>query len=89
VEARLVAEGRSGETASSETTGSLFVESRPASAQVFVDNRSIGTTPVSIGDLSPGYHRVRLELAGFTSWVTMAEVKVGSRTRVSASLEQK
>jgi hypothetical protein len=88
VEARLVAEGRSGETASSETTGSLFVESRPASAQVFVDNRSIGTTPVSIGDLSPGYHRVRLELAGFTSWVTMAEVKVGARTRVSASLEQ-
>jgi uncharacterized protein YneF (UPF0154 family) len=86
VEAKLAAEG--GEVKSNETTGSLFVESRPSSAQVFIDNRSIGTTPVSIPDLSPGYHRVRLELAGFTSWVTMAEVKVGTRTRVSASLEQ-
>jgi hypothetical protein len=86
VEARLVAEAA--ETAVGATTGSLFVESRPSSAQVFIDNRSIGTTPVSIPDLSPGYHRVRLELAGFTSWVTMAEVKVGTRTRVSASLEQ-
>ncbi len=86
VEARLVAEG--GESAVGATTGSLFVESRPSSAQVFIDNRSIGTTPVSIPELSPGNHRVRLELAGFTSWVTMAEVKPGARTRVSASLEQ-
>jgi uncharacterized protein YneF (UPF0154 family) len=86
VEARLVAEA--GEAAVGATTGSLFVESRPSSAQVFIDNRSIGTTPVSVPDLSPGNHRVRLELAGFTSWVTMAEVKAGARTRVSASLEQ-
>jgi eukaryotic-like serine/threonine-protein kinase len=86
VEARLVAEA--GEAAVGATTGSLFVESRPSSAQVFIDNRSIGTTPVSVPDLSPGNHRVRLELPGFTSWVTMAEVKAGARTRVSASLEQ-
>jgi uncharacterized protein YneF (UPF0154 family) len=86
VEAKLAAEG--GEAASGETTGSLFVESRPSSAQVFIDNQSIGTTPVSVPQLSPGFHRVRLELAGFTSWVTMAEVKAGARTRVSASLEQ-
>jgi uncharacterized protein YneF (UPF0154 family) len=86
LDTRLEAQG--GETVSGETTGSLYIESRPSSAQVFVDNRSIGTTPVSVGDLSPGYHRVRLELAGFTSWMTMAEVKVGTRTRVSASLEQ-
>ena len=86
IEARLVAEA--GQAASGETTGSLFVESRPSSAQVFIDNRSIGTTPVSIPELSLGNHRVRLELAGFTSWVTMAEVKAGARTRVAASLEQ-
>ncbi len=34
-----------GEAAVGATTGSLFVESRPSSAQVFIDNRSIGTTP--------------------------------------------
>jgi serine/threonine-protein kinase len=86
VEAKLVAEG--GETAAGVITGSLFIESRPSAAKVFVDNRSFGTTPVSVPELSPGYHRVRLELGGFASWVTMAEVKVGARTRVSASLEQ-
>jgi hypothetical protein len=88
VDAHLTQEAAAAETASQATTGSLYVESRPSSAQVFVDNRSIGMTPISIPELSPGYHRVRLELAGFSPWVTMAEVRVGARTRVSASLEQ-
>ena len=86
VDARLTT--KEAEAVPGATTGSLFVESRPSGARVFVDNRSIGTTPLSIPDLTPGNHRVRLELAGFTSWVTMSDVRVGARTRVSASLEQ-
>jgi hypothetical protein len=69
-------------------TGSLVIESRPAGARAFIDGRDLGTTPVSLPDVAPGPHRVRIELAGFTPWVTMAEIKAGGRSRVAASLEQ-
>jgi len=86
VDARLVAEAP--EVLAGTTTGSLVVESRPSGARVFVDNQEVGTSPLSMAEVSPGHHRVRLELNGFNPWVTMAEVKLGARTRVSASLEQ-
>jgi len=60
----------------------------PTSGRVFIDGRDLGTTPVSLPDVAPGTHRVRIELAGFTPWVTMAEIKAGVRSRVAASLEQ-
>jgi hypothetical protein len=70
------------------TTGSLLVDSRPVGAEVSIDGRSVGVTPVSINDLAPGEHRVVLQIPGFNLWATTAQVKAGSRTRVAASLEQ-
>ena len=70
------------------TTGSLVIESRPSGARVFLDGQDLGTTPVSLPEVTPGPHRVRIELAGFSPWVTMAEIKAGTRSRVAASLEQ-
>jgi len=70
------------------TTGSLLIESRPTGARVFLDGQDLGTTPVSVPEVAPGAHRVRLEMAGFSPWVTMAEIKAGVRSRVAASLEQ-
>lgn len=86
VDARLVAEAH--EIVAGATTGTLVLESRPSGARVFVDNQEIGTTPLSMPEVTPGNHRVRLELTGFNPWVTMAEITIGARTRVSASLEQ-
>jgi PEGA domain len=57
-------------------------------AEVTVDGRSIGVTPLTLDDLSPGSHRVVLQIPGFKLWATTAQVKAGSRTRVAASLEQ-
>ena len=37
---------------------------------------------------SPGTHRIRLEMAGFSPWVTTASIQAGVRTRVAASLER-
>jgi hypothetical protein len=70
------------------TTGSLLIESRPAGARAFLDGRDLGTTPVTLPEVAPGPHRVRIEMAGFSPWVTMAEIKAGVRSRVAASLEQ-
>ena len=85
VEARLAA---SAPPPPQATTGVLVIESRPSGATVFVDGRRIGTTPMSLPDSSPGTHRIRLEMAGFSPWVTTADVQAGARTRVAASLER-
>jgi eukaryotic-like serine/threonine-protein kinase len=70
------------------TSGSLVIESRPTGARAFLDGKELGATPVSVPEVAPGQHRVRIEMAGFSPWVTMAEIKAGVRSRVAASLEQ-
>jgi hypothetical protein len=68
--------------------GSLQVVSRPAGAQVFLDGRSVGKTPLSIADVAAGEHGIRIDLPGFNRWSTTVDVKAGSPNRVAASLEQ-
>jgi serine/threonine-protein kinase len=70
------------------TTGTLVIESRPAGATVFLNGRAVGTTPMSVPETAPGTHRIRLEMAGFSPWLTTAAVQAGARTRVAASLER-
>ena len=57
-------------------------------ATVFVDGQRVGTTPLSLPDATPGTHRIRLEMTGFSPWMTTANVQAGVRTRVAASLER-
>jgi hypothetical protein len=68
--------------------GSLNVFSRPAGAQVYVDDRLIGTTPVSLSNVTPGAHTVRIALPGHQRWESHVTVTPGTATRVAASLEQ-
>ena len=70
------------------TVGSVFVESRPAGARVVIDGEPAGVTPVVLTDLRPGRHEVRIEHAGYRSWVTAVEVPAFDRVRVAASLDQ-
>jgi hypothetical protein len=75
----------------SATTGTLTtqlrVESRPTNARVFVDGRLIGTTPLALEQIEAGEHNIRLELDGYRSWSTVAQIVEGKGTRVGASLE--
>ena len=68
------------------TPGSIEVESRPAGAEVAVDGRIVGTTPLLIPDVTEGTHVVGIELAGFSRWATSVYVNKGERARVGASL---
>ena len=70
-----------------ETT-SLFVESRPTGATVFIDGKRVGTTPMSLSSVTVGAHAIRLELAGFRPWTSSVRVVAGEKNRVAASLEQ-
>ena len=66
----------------------LEVVSRPAGAEVYLDERLVGTTPLTLSDVAPGPHRVRIALPGHQRWVTDVVVRPGEGARVAASLEQ-
>ncbi len=67
--------------------GGLNVQSRPAGARVFVNDRLAGSTPVVIPRLPAGPATVRIELDGYQPWTTTVSVGAGEQTRVAASLE--
>jgi hypothetical protein len=69
-------------------SGSIFVDSRPQGARVFLDNRSVGVTPVTIPDVRIGSHVVRLELADHRHWSTTTSVASGQEARVTGSLDR-
>ena len=68
--------------------GVLQVDSRPRGAQVFVDGRLVGTTPLMLTEVRPGTHAVRIDLRGHRRWVASVDVAPGARQRVAASLER-
>ncbi len=66
----------------------LVVESRPRGARVFLDGRLVGQTPLTLPEVTPGEHAVRIDLVGYRRWVTTITTVAGERTRVAASLER-
>ncbi len=75
-------------TAGRGYVGALIVESRPSGARVFLDGRSVGTTPLTLTDVSAGEHAIRLELEGFRRWTASVRVVAEDRNRVAASLDR-
>lgn len=94
VDARLAAERQGGAPAparpaarpATATSGGLTIESRPAGAVVTIDGRQAGTTPVTLTDVAPGEHTVRITLPGYRAWTTTVMVEAGKRARVAGSL---
>lgn len=76
------------DTVSSEQlTGVLYVDSRPRGAQVFVDGRLVGRTPLKVPEVRIGSHVVRLELLGHARWSTSTTIVAGQEARVTGSLD--
>ena len=71
-----------------DVPATMEVVSRPAGAQVFVDGRMVGRTPLVVPGVDPGDHSVRIALPGHQRWATTVSVAAGSRARVAASLER-
>jgi len=69
-------------------TGLLVVESLPAGASVYLDNKAVGRTPLTLSSVSAGEHVVRLERDGYHRWARSVRVVATERNRVTASLER-
>ena len=74
--------------AAARAAGSVFVESRPPAAQVFLDDERVGRTPVLLSDVAAGLHEIRIQRDGYRVWSTTTRVVASERTRVGASLDR-
>jgi len=66
--------------------GSLFIESTPRGADVYVDGNYQGTSPVSVGGMTVGPHRIELHLAGYEVLTTSRTVAPSQGTVVNLVL---
>ncbi len=72
--------------AASTGPGSVYVDTRPPGATVVIDGEPVGVTPILVPDVGAGVHQMRIELAGYSLWVTDVSVTTGEQIRVGASL---
>jgi hypothetical protein len=72
---------------SESLVGSLLVETRPPGARVVLDGKALGVTPLTVPDVRPGSHPLRLERVGYKTLVTSVIVKSGERARIAVTLE--
>lgn len=76
------------ETTPPHFVGSLLIESDPAGAAAFVNQESVGDTPVLVKNLRVGSYVVRLEFKGYQRWSSAATVSAVRQERVKAKLER-
>ncbi len=71
----------------SAMTARLAIRSAPAGAQVKIDGRPIGETPLESLSLDPGSREIRVEKPGFRSQVKRVESKPGESLSLQVTLE--
>jgi TonB family protein len=69
------------------TTGSAEIVSTPAGADVSVDGKASGQTPVADLKLRPGAHKVDLTRDGYEPWTGSVSVEAGKKARLEAALK--
>jgi iron(II)-dependent oxidoreductase len=71
----------------SKETGSLMVISTPPRAEIYVDGKLVGTTPITVEKVEIGEREVRIKRGGFREFVRRVVVIANLTTAVEAALE--
>jgi hypothetical protein len=66
--------------------GSIYVESNPSNAAVFLNTEYKGKTPITLNNITRGYYRVVVQKTGYQDWSNRISVSLGTRTDVYATL---
>ncbi len=72
---------------SSGLSGSVFVQSLPAKAQIFIDGKKFGQTPDTINGLHAGKHKIILRKKGFVSFNASLQIVPQKIRSFSATLK--
>ena len=65
--------------AAEPVAGTLRIESDVAGADVFIDRKFVGKTPVTVPDIAPGSHQLNVSAAGHEGHSETIEVAAGPR----------
>lgn len=66
----------------------LFVRADQEEAEVLINGRSVGTTPLEV-ELKPGSYKVQVRLEGHVDWNGQVNLNAGDESTLSASLARK
>ena len=53
---------------------------------MFIDNNSVGITPLTVNDVAAGSHLLTLKLDGYQEYSTTTQVNAGATSTVAAAL---
>jgi hypothetical protein len=67
-------------------SGSLAINSTPASARAFVNGTPVGVTPLVLTDVPVGSRVIRLEADDHAPWSSTVRVVANQLTRVTVTL---
>jgi len=71
---------------SSTLQGTLAVYSQPRGANVFLNGRRVGKTPLLLDEMPAGSRAVRLQLDGYSAWSQGVRIVANESTTVAAKL---
>ncbi|MDG4597248.1 MAG: protein kinase [Candidatus Contendobacter sp.] len=63
----------------------LFVRADQEDAEVLINGRNVGTTPLEV-ELKPGSYKIRVRLEGHADWNGQVNLNAGDESKISASL---
>lgn len=66
--------------------GSIMVESEPLMADVAIDGKSVGRTPIVVNDILIGNHKVTVSKSGYAAYTQSVTVAEGKTATVNANL---
>ncbi len=68
--------------------GRLFVRADQDDAEVLIDGRNVGMTPLEL-ELKPGSYKVRVRREGYLDWNGQVDLRAGDESTLSALLPRK
>ena len=68
--------------------GEAEINSTPAMADIYIDGKIVGQTPMSFPDLLIGQHQIRISKQGYKDYSVSFDVKEAETTMLSTSLEK-
>jgi len=68
------------------TSASLFINSIPSNADVYLDSVFMGKTPITLDDIEPGYHNLRVSKEGYRDYNKDIFMRGGENKRLIVQL---
>ncbi|HQC13449.1 MAG TPA: PEGA domain-containing protein, partial [Methanoregulaceae archaeon] len=68
------------------TSGSVFIYSIPSNADVYLDSEFMGTTPLTLTNIEPGYHTLMVSKTGYRDYNKEFLIRDGEQKRLIVQL---